>query len=129
MPRTRKKSDLLTSVELEFMKALWTKGPSTVRQVQSVLNRKEVRAYTSIATVLKVLHDKGYVTAEKVDRHLVYKPNVAREDYECRTLRVIADSLFEGSPTALVSRVIEDQALSYEALSSIKSQVCSRIDG
>ena len=59
MPRPRGKSDLLTTVELEFMMVLWRIGKGTVRDVLEILNRREKRAYTSVATILKVFSSIG----------------------------------------------------------------------
>jgi len=74
MPRPKGKSELLTSVELEYMMVLWQIGRGTVREVLEILNRGEKRAYTSVATTLRVLNEKGYLTAEKRDRTFVYAP-------------------------------------------------------
>ena len=80
MPRPKGKSELLTTVELEFMMVLWRIGEGTVRDVLDILNQDEKRAYTSVATVLKVMHDKGYVTSTKRDRTFVYAPALSKKD-------------------------------------------------
>ena len=53
----RKKQDnsLLTEVELEFMTVVWATGGGTVRDILAVLNQAQERAYTSVATVLKIM--------------------------------------------------------------------------
>ena len=109
------------------MMALWSAGAATVREVLGILNRKEERAYTSVATVLKVLHDKGYVTAEKQDRTLVYAPALSKEDYEGRTLRRLSDTLFGGEPTALIARLVDDEALTEDTIKEIRDIIDTRI--
>ncbi len=42
------------------------------------------RAYTSVATIMKILTKKGYVTAEQQERVLIFQPAIARSDYEGR---------------------------------------------
>lgn len=127
MPRPKRKSELLTSVELEFMMVLWHIGAGTVRQVLEILNRQEKRAYTSVATVLKVLHEKGYVEAEKNDRALIYSPSLSKEEYEGRTLRSLSETLFGGAPTALVARLVDDEYLSEDAIREIRDLIDNRI--
>lgn len=129
MPRPKGKSELLTSVELEYMMVLWQIGRGTVREVLEILNRGEKRAYTSVATTLRVLNDKGYLSAEKHERTFVYAPTLSKTDYEGKTLRSLANSLFDGAPTALVARLVEDDALSDETIREIKEIIDSRFGG
>ena len=109
--------------------ALWQLGSGTVRQVLDVLNRGEKRAYTSVATTLRVLHDKGYLSAKKRERTFVYTPTLSKNEYEGKTLRNLANSLFNGAPTALVARLVEDDALSEETIREIKEIIDTRFEG
>lgn len=123
----RRKTELLTEVELEFMKVLWSIGQGTVRDVCSALEGHPPRAYTSVATVLKVLEGKGYVVSEKDDRTLTYRPNVEKNAYERRSIREMSKSLFDGTPTALVARLVEDEELSDETIAEIRSIIDERL--
>lgn len=127
MPRPKSKIELLTAVELEFMKVLWAIGSGTVRQVLDILNRKEKRAYTSVATVLKVLSEKGFLSASMKDRSLVYAPALSREEYEGKTLKNISNTLFDGAPTALVARLVDDEDLSEEMIREIRDIIDNKI--
>lgn len=126
MPRPKSKSELLTTVELEFMMVLWRIGAGTVREVLEGLSGKEQRAYTSVATMLKVLNDKGYLAAHKQDRAIVYKPTLSKTEYENKTLKSLAATLFNGTPTAMVARLVEDEDLSEETIQEIKDIIDSR---
>ncbi len=127
MPRPKGKSELLTSVELEFMKVLWDIGSGTVREVLDILNQKETRAYTSVATVLKVLQEKGYLNAEKPDGTLIYAPTLDRQAYEGKSLKSLSDTLFNGAPTALVARLVDDEELSEEMIREIRDIIDTKI--
>lgn len=85
----RKKQDnpLLTEVELEFMTVVWETGGGTVREILAELNKRQERAYTSVATVLKIMEQKGFLTSERADRSLVYRPAVPKADYQKTTLK------------------------------------------
>ena len=123
----RRRTELLTDVELELMKALWTIQVGTVRDIMAALSDGSGRAYTSVATMMKILSSKGYVTAEQKERALVYKPAIAKSDYEGRSLRNLSDSLFGGTPTALVARLVDDGELTDEMIREIKQIIDTRI--
>jgi len=123
----RRKNEFLTEVEFEFMEALWQAGKGTVREIHSILSIKKPRAYTSVATILKVLDDKGYVTSTKEDRTLVYSPALSRSNYEKKFLRQMSNSMFGGTPSALVARLIEDEELSEETIVEIRRVIDERM--
>ncbi|SHH65408.1 BlaI/MecI/CopY family transcriptional regulator [Cognatishimia maritima] len=123
----RRRSEMLTDVELEFMVALWEIETGSVRDVMAVLEGDIKRAYTSVATVLKILEDKGYVSSERKDRSLIYSPVIQRADYEGRSLKNLSDSLFGGTPTALVARLVDNEDLTDEMIQEIKEIIDTRI--
>ncbi len=121
----RRRSEMLTDVELEFMVALWDIGSGSVRAVMDAIGG--ARAYTSVATVLKILEDKGYVTSERKERSLIYAPAIQKSDYEGRSLKNLSDSLFGGTPTALVARLVDNEDLTDEMIQEIKEIIDTRI--
>ncbi|MEE2944765.1 MAG: BlaI/MecI/CopY family transcriptional regulator [Pseudomonadota bacterium] len=123
----RRRSEMLTDVELEFMVALWEIGTGSVRDVMSALKGDTKRAYTSVATVLKILEDKGYASSEREDRSLIYSPAIQRADYEGKSLKNLSDSLFGGTPTALVARLVDNEDLTDEMIQEIKEIIDTRI--
>ena len=68
----RTKSDNLTPLELEIMHVLWAEGPANVQMVQQHLARE--LAYTTVQTMLNILHRKGKVKRTLKDRAYLYKP-------------------------------------------------------
>ena len=75
--------DFLTSVELEFMNGLWTIGSGTVREIMANMDAVVDRAYTSGATVMRILEQKGFVSSDKKERALVYTPQLSKNEYHC----------------------------------------------
>jgi predicted transcriptional regulator len=124
----RRRTELLTDVELELMTALWTLKSGTVRDIMAALANGTSRAYTSVATMMKILDKKGYVTAEQQERVLVYQPAIAKSDYQGRSLRNLSDTLFGGTPTALVARLVDDGELTDEMIREIKEIIDTRIN-
>jgi predicted transcriptional regulator len=97
-----------------------------VREVLDILNEREKRAYTSVATMLKILVDKGYLSSVKQDRTFVYSPNIDKEEYERLTLNSISNTLFDGTPTALVARLVDDENISEETIDEIRKIIDTR---
>jgi predicted transcriptional regulator len=127
---TKKKSDLekpLTEVELELMNAIWDLGECTVKDVQKGLPPGRDLAYTSVATVMKILEQKGALKSSKTDRAHTYLPLVSRTEYEGLSLRHMAEHLFRGDPSSMVMRLLDDTKLSSNELQAIKKLLDERI--
>lgn len=112
-----------TPGELEVLKILWDRGPSTVRQVWEVLNKLRRRHYTSVTSLLSVMTDKGLVKCNAQGRAFLYEADVSRE----KTLGQLADDLlsrvFEGSASALVLQVLDQCDPSPEELEQIAAVI------
>ncbi len=70
----------LGPLELVVMEAMWSFGPSFVRDVVGRLDRK--LAYTTVMTTLDRLFKKGMLEREMTDRAFMYSPKVSREDWD-----------------------------------------------
>lgn len=118
MPRPRHAHP--TPGELEVLKILWERGPSTVRQVMEVLNETRPRAYTSVMSLLGVMTQKGLLSRQAKGRAYLYRAKVARE----KTLGQMVDDLlgraFEGSASALVAHLLDQSSPSAEELDEIR---------
>lgn len=125
----RKKQDnlLLTEVELEFMTVVWATGGGTVRDLLAELNKLQQRAYTSVATVLKIMEQKGFLTSERQDRSLVYRPAVPKADYQKTTLKNLSSKLFNDTPAALVARLVDDEEVTDEMLVEMRALLNERL--
>jgi predicted transcriptional regulator len=111
----------LTATELEMMNVIWRIGPCSVAQVLEQLSPTRELAYTSVSTMVRILEQKGYVTSERAGRGHLYSAAVAKEDYQAISLRHLVDNVFEGTPTLMVKRLLDSNALTEEELSQIKS--------
>lgn len=123
----KKKSDLLTEVELEFMNELWALGEGTVRDVLERLPEDRNLAYTSGATILRILEQKGFVTSRKEGKSHVYIPALAKDAYQSRSLKHLSAKLFDDTPASLVAALVNDEDLTEEALGQIRALVDRRL--
>ena len=119
--RKRKKSEFLTEVELEFMTRLWELGEGTVREVLEKLAPERDLAYTSAATIMRILEQKNFVESRKEGKTHVYKALLTKDSYQTRFLKDISEKLFDNTPAALVARLVDDDDLSEEALAEIRA--------
>ena len=105
MPRPKEEQP--TAGELEVLKVLWDRGPSTVREVMGVLNQARPRAYTSVMSLLNVMTEKRLLVREPQGRAFVYRPKTDRG----KTLRQMVGDLlgraFEGSTSQLVAHLLD----------------------
>ena len=115
----RPKSDSPTPGELEVLKILWQRGPSTVRQVMETLNKERQRHYTSFTSLLSVMADKGLVTYASQGRAFVYRAVVSEEKTSGKLLEDLLQRAFEGSASALVARLLDRSSPSKEELKRI----------
>ena len=123
----KKKTQFLTEVELEFMTKLWEFGQATVRDVQDALAPAKKLAYTSAATILRILEQKGFVTSTKQGKTFIYRPALSRDAYQSRSLRNLSEKLFDNAPATLVARLVDDYDLSEEALDEIRELIDKRL--
>lgn len=125
----RKKQDnsLLTEVELEFMTVVWATGGGTVRDILAVLNQAQERAYTSVATVLKIMEQKGFLSSERADRSLIYRPAIPKSEYQKTSLKNLSSKLFNDTPAALVARLVDDEEVTDDMLVEMRALLNERL--
>jgi predicted transcriptional regulator len=124
---SQKKTKFLTEVELEFMSKLWELGEATVRDVQDALGPTRRLAYTSAATILRILEQKGFVTSTKQGKTFFYTATLSKDTYQSRSLRNLSEKLFDNAPAMLVARLVDDDDLSEEALDEIRALIDKRL--
>ncbi len=126
-PRRTGRPKLLTEVELELMSTLWQLDEGTVRDVLGRLPRGRSLAYTSVSTILRILEGKRLVKSRKVGKANVYRPTVSKSVYESRSVRHLVDKVFDGTPSAMVMRLLDDEGLSSDELREIQRMLEERL--
>ena len=86
----------LTKAEEQVMQILWDINEGVVKDVVDNFNEPKP-AYTTVATVFKVLENKGFVTKKKVGNTHLYKPHVSKDDYTKIQFSSLLKNYFNGS--------------------------------
>src|SRR6266496_1568350 len=113
----RPKTKQLTPLELEIMHVLWETGPANVQTVQQKLKRE--LAYTTVQTMLNILHRKGKAKRTLIDRAYFYKPAVSRKQVVSQSLGDMVERLFGGSAESLVMSLLETKHLTPQKLARL----------
>ncbi|MDR3061516.1 MAG: BlaI/MecI/CopY family transcriptional regulator [Dysgonamonadaceae bacterium] len=108
----------LTKAEEQVMQILWELERGTVQKVREKFeNPKPAR--TTIATVLSILENKGFVTHEVNGRANVYSPLIAKESYSKTQLFGIMKNYFDDSFASMASFFAKETNLSMEELDKL----------
>ena len=117
---------LLTDRELDVMAVLWERGAATVAEVQDQL--EDELAYTTVLTILRTLEAKGHVGHEESGgRAYLYFPKTVRRDAARAALRHVLETVFDGAPDRLVSRLLADERVTAEQLRRIRDEADRRL--
>ena len=126
MKRKSKVGKLLTEVELEMMNILWKRGSGTVNDVLQALPPRRKLAYTSVSTMLRILEQKGALSSKKEGRGHTYFPELAKQEYETKSVQHLVTNVFGGAPSQLVQRLLEAESITEEELQSIRDLLKER---
>jgi predicted transcriptional regulator len=103
----------LTERELEVMHVFWGLGEATAAEVRDELARSGLdRAYTTIATLVRILVDKNFLAVTNDERPFRYRPNRSFEEVSRSLLGELIDRVFRGSREQLLVRLMEQKGLS-----------------
>ena len=115
-----KERKTLTKAEIQVMNILWAmpEGGSVYDLLERYDEPKP--AYTTVATFLKILQNKGYVRAEKLQgRQQRFVPLVTKEDYTSQVLGEVKDNFFDGSGLSFVKFFMKEENLTAAELKEL----------
>jgi BlaI family penicillinase repressor len=119
LPRRKNTEQSLTPLELEIMNVLWETGPANVQTVQARIEGRDL-AYTTVQTMLNVLHRKGKVKRVLKDRAYLYRPVLSRQKAVRQAVGEMLDRFFGGSADSLVLNLVQTRQLTPEKLEQIQ---------
>jgi BlaI family penicillinase repressor len=109
-----------TDAELAILRVLWSRGPSTVRQVHEVLGRQRAMAYTTSLKLLQIMTEKGLVRRDDSDRTHVYQPRLTEQQTQRQLVRDLLDRAFGGSSSKLVMQALAARRATPEEIGEIR---------
>jgi len=127
MGRRKKQSHSLTPLELVIIQVLWREGPSSVQAVHSKLQSD--LAFTTVQTVLNVLHQKGRVRRTLKGRAYEYRPGESKESVLGQAVGDLIRRMFGGSSEELVMSLVKTRQIDPATLDRLSKRIESSDEG
>jgi predicted transcriptional regulator len=109
-----------TDAELEILCVLWSRGPSTVRDVHDVIAGRKPTQYTTVLKQLQVMSEKGLVRRDESQRSHVYQAARPRDWTQRQLAGDLLRRAFEGSAGSLVMGALSAQKTSKRELKELR---------
>jgi len=115
-------SKVLTKAEEQVMQTLWRLQRAGLREVTDAMQAPKPHVST-VATMLKILTDKGFVSVEALGRMHFYSPAISKEDYSGQRIAGITHSYFDGSFEKVISYMVKNRDVSIADLELLVEQL------
>jgi BlaI family penicillinase repressor len=109
-----------TAAELEILHILWSRGPSTVREVYDALREKKALGYTSVLKFLQIMTTKGIVRRNETQRAHVYEACQPAEQTKRQFAGDMLQRVFEGSASQLMMHALAGRKSSREEIKELR---------
>lgn len=117
-----------TTLELTILKALWDAGPSSVRDVQKILDASRPTGYTTVLKMLQIMTEKGLVERDETVRPQIYRATSSQQQTQRQLLKDLIQRAYGGSVKALVLQALGTSKTSPETLQEIE-RLLDRAEG
>jgi BlaI family transcriptional regulator, penicillinase repressor len=109
-----------TASELEILRVLWARGPSTVREVHEALSEQKALGYTTVLKLLQIMTAKGTVRRNEDQRAHVYEACQPAADTKRQLVGDVLQRVFEGSASELMIHALEGRRTSKKELGELR---------
>jgi predicted transcriptional regulator len=109
-----------TASELEILRVLWARGPSTVREVYEALREQKSLGYTTVLKLLQIMTAKGTVRRNEEQRAHVYEACQPAEETKRQLVGDVLKRVFEGSASELMIHALEGRRTSKKELDELR---------
>ena len=113
-----------TDAELAIHAALWSRGPSTVRQIAEHMGREA--GYTTILKLLQIMTEKGLVTRDETARTHIYDAAHTEDQTQRQLVMDLVERAFDGSAAKLVLQALASKKATPEELDEIRTLLNTR---
>jgi BlaI family transcriptional regulator, penicillinase repressor len=116
-----REKDTLTKLELQIMQVIWKQGASNVSAVQAGLEQQ--LAYTTVQTMLNILHRKGKLRRRLNGRAYEYSATVTEARASGHAVRDLVDRMFGGSSEELVMSLIKSRQIDAKKIAELSKRL------
>jgi len=109
-----------TAAELELLAVLWTRGPSTVRDVHETIAARRPTQYTTVLKLLQIMAEKGLVERNEEARAHLYRASRPMEWTQRQLAGDLLERAFGGSAKSLVMGALSSRKTSKKELAEIR---------
>jgi BlaI family transcriptional regulator, penicillinase repressor len=104
----------LTKLELQIMDALWTRGASSIREIQEAFPERRRPAYTTVqTTVYRMERKKVLRRVKKISNAHIFEAVISRHQAQRRLIDDLL-SLFGGRTQPVMAHLVESGKLTLE---------------
>lgn len=115
----------LGDLQHAIMKVLWERSEATTAEVHEALLAERGLAFTTIATMLRKMEDKGVVQHRADGRQFVYSATVSAAQVRRSMVTELIERLFEGDAKALVAHLVSEREIDAADLQALRRRVGS----
>jgi BlaI family penicillinase repressor len=109
-----------THAELEILTVLWSRGPTTVRDVHEILTARKPTQYTTVLKVMQIMAEKGLVRRDQTERAHVYEAARPREWTQRQLAGDLLQRAFDGSARSLMLGALSARKASKKDLAELR---------
>jgi predicted transcriptional regulator len=109
-----------TDAELEILRVLWERGPSTVREVFEGISTIKPVGYTTVLKQMQVMHGKGLLSRSDRFRSHVYEPAHSRAQTQRQLAGSMLRQVFDGSARQLLQSALAGRKVERAELERIR---------
>ncbi len=109
-----------TATELEILRVLWERGPSTVREVHEVLAEVKPIGYTSVLKIMQIMTQKGTVVRNEDSKAHIYKARQAAESTKRQLVGDLLQRAFAGSASQLMMHALAAKRTSTTEIAELR---------
>ncbi len=111
----------LTKAEEQIMHIIWQKERCLVRDIVEALETPIPQ--TTVSSVVRILERKGFVGHKAYGNTYEYFPLIAKQDVTKMGIKAWINDYFQGSPTQLVSFLLDENELDLKDLDALMQEV------
>lgn len=114
-----------TDGELEILQILWKNGPSTVREVNDILNSQPEKniGYTTTLKIMQIMFEKGLLKRDDSQRTHIYASAVKEGKVQSALLDRFLNAAYKGSASKLALQLLGNHKTTPEELAAIKALI------